>query len=83
MCEQLQAPRREAGDQCTVINPPTIVKEANILKHGWKEKWLVRKALYGLVESPKDWAIYRDQQLKTPMVEAHLWIVKDEVTEER
>ena len=92
----LQAPRRETGDQCTVINPPTIVKEANILKYGWKEKWLVRKALYGLVESPKDWAIYRDQQLKTldwttkdgkkvklePTVEAHLWIIKDEETEE-
>ena len=92
----LQAPRRETGDQCTVINPPTIVKEANILKYGWKEKWLVRKALYGLVESPKDWAIYRDQQLKTlnwttkdgkkvklePTVEAHLWMIKDVETEE-
>ena len=61
----LQAPRRENGNQCTIINPPNIAREAGILRFGGKERWLVRKALYGLVESPKDWAVFRDQQLRT------------------
>ena len=92
----LQAPRRETGNQCTVINPPNVAKEANILRFGWKERWLVRKALYGLVESPRDWAIYRDQQLRTlswtskdgrkvkleATTEAHLWVIKEEATDE-
>ena len=93
----LQAPRREHGNQCTIINPPNIAKEAGILRFGGREKWRVRKAVYGLVESPKDWAVFRDQQLRTlawttkdgrkvrlvSTMEAHLWAIIDEHTEER
>ena len=51
----------------------------------------MEKALYGLVESPRDWAIFRDSQLKKmswvgengqvvrvlPTAEPHLWEVKE------
>ena len=60
----LQAPRRESNQKATVIVPPSIVRAAGVLRHGYNERWLVCKALYGLVESPKDWAVFRDQQLK-------------------
>ena len=93
----LQAPRREQGNQCTIINPPNIAREAGILRFGGRERWRVRKAVYGLVESPKDWAVFRDQQLRTlawttedgrkvklvSTMEAHLWAIVDEHTEER
>ena len=28
------------------------------------EYWLVKKALYGLVTSPRDWCVHRDQKIK-------------------
>ena len=85
----LQAPRRQTPGKATVITPPAVWRDAGILRHGNAERWKVTGALYGLVESPKDWAIYRDAQLKRmswssedgerfrmlPTPEAHLWKV--------
>ena len=85
----LQAPRRQTPGKATVITPPAVWRDAGILRHGNAERWKVTGALYGLVESPKDWAIYRDAQLKrmswssedgerfrmVPTPEAHLWKV--------
>ena len=60
------------------------------MMHCWL--WIcLTGALYGLVESPKDWAVYRDAQLKRmkwktddgkefrvcPTAEAHLWEVRE------
>ena len=87
----LQAPRRITPGKATVISPPSVLKEANILEKGGNEKWLVTGALYGLVESPKDWAVHRDAQLKRmrwktddgkefrvyTTAEAHLWEVRE------
>ena len=56
----LQAPRRTTPGKATVITPPSILRESKILNKGNGERWLVTGALYGLVESPKDWAVYRD-----------------------
>ena len=85
----LQAPRRQTPGKATVITPPAVWRDAGILRNGNSERWQVTGALYGLVESPKDWAVYRDLQLKRmswsseegekfrmlPTSEAHLWKV--------
>ena len=87
----LQAPRRATPGKATIISPPSILREAGVLQHGVAERWLVKKALYGLVESPRDWARYRDSQLRkmswrsssgaevrvVPTAEPHLWEVKE------
>ena len=92
----LQAPRRTTPGKATVITPPSILRESKILNKGNGERWLVTGALYGLVESPKDWAVYRDAQLKRmkwkaddgrefkvfPTAEAHLWEVRETKTKE-
>ena len=82
----LQAPRRQTITT-TYVNPPAILREAGILRHPG-ERWKVTGALYGLLESPKDWADYRDKEMtkakwcdngyqlelkQTP--EPHLWQV--------
>lgn len=45
------------------MEPPRIFPEAEVLQSPG-ELWLVRKALYGLVTSPKDWCVHRDQKIK-------------------
>lgn len=60
----LQAPRKGLPGRETVVQPPTILKEAGILKYGWSERWKITGALYGLVESPRDWADFRDRKLR-------------------
>ena len=68
------------------------MKDSNVMEFGHQERWLVRKALYGLAESPKDWARHRDRLLQeaawsdeggrrwkmkaTP--ECHLWRIEEE-----
>ena len=60
----LNAPVNEAAERGTVIvEPPRIFKEAEVLRHP-TEYWLVKKALYGLVTSPRDWCVHRDQKIK-------------------
>ena len=84
----LQAPRRQTPGKATVVTPPSVWRDAGILRHGSSERWRVTGALYGLVESPKDWATYRDKQLRRSWVskenekfqmmqtpEPHLWRV--------
>ena len=58
----LQAPRGEEKGKLTLVTPPAITKEAQVCGQEW---WLVKGALYGLVESPRDWAAYRDATCKT------------------
>ena len=53
----LQAPRREEKGKLTLVTPPAITKEVQVCGQEW---WLVKGSLYGLVESPRDCAIYRD-----------------------
>ena len=60
----LQAERRSLPGRATVVVPPTIVKDSNVMEFGHQERWLVRKALYGLAELPKDWARHRDRLLQ-------------------
>ena len=68
----------------TLVTPPAITKEVQVCGQEW---WLVKGALYGLVESSRDWAIYRDATCKTiswkgeagqqrrmsPTPEPHVW----------
>ena len=83
----LQAPRRSTPGRETIVQPPAILKEAGVLSYGWAERWKVTGALYGLVESPRDWADFRDGKLRQmswrvhdggrvqlrPTAESHLW----------
>ena len=84
----LQAPRRPTPGKSTVVQPPQILKEANVLG-STTERWEVTGALYGLVESPRDWNDFRNSKMqemawhspsgdlfleKTP--EPHLWKIK-------
>ena len=46
-----------------VVQPPRIFQEAEVLRDQ-KELWLVRKALYGLVTSPRDWCDHRDGKIR-------------------
>ena len=46
-----------------MVVPPAVVRDAKVLEYGEGETWLVRKALYGSAESPKDWARHRDRLL--------------------
>ena len=53
-----------AHDRGTVVvQPPRIFQEAGVLQDS-KELWLVKKALYGLVTSPRDWCDHRDGKIK-------------------
>ena len=87
----LQAPRRATPGRATCISPPSVLRDAGVLQKGPGERWLVTGALYGLVESPRDWATFRDSQLKKmswvnnnghevrifPTAEPHLWEVRE------
>ena len=92
----LQAPRRLTPGRITILTPPAILREAQLLQLQG-ERWVVEKAMYGLTESPKDWGDYRNMRMsamkwssqgfqrwlrKSP--EPHLWEVcqQDAVKEE-
>ena len=79
----LQAKRRQPENVLTLATPPAIY-------NGMIEDklWLVQGALYGFVESPKDWGVHRDSTLKEakwehegkqlrfkPTPERNLWTV--------
>ena len=59
----LQAPRRPTPGKSTVVQPPQILKEANVLG-STTERWEVTGALYGLVESPRDWNDFRNSKMQ-------------------
>ena len=85
-----------AHDRGTVIvQPPRIFQEAEVLQDP-KELWLLKKALYGLVTSPRDWCDHRDGKIKnfqwerrgrrvrvqsTP--QADIWLVQEQALEGR
>lgn len=88
----LQAPRRQTPGRITIVSPPSIARECQVLEFGSDEYWVVCGALYGLVESPADWSCYRDDTVRsiewwsgvkryrfaaTP--EAHLWKVMESI----
>ena len=92
----LQAPTRSTPGRETIVQPPAILKEAGVLSYGWAERWKVTGALYGLVESPRDWADFRDGSWRLrdggrvqlrPTAESHLWklveLSEDEGEEEK
>ena len=87
----LQAPRRETK-VVTIVQPPRLLQLLDIVSSD--ERWLVECALYGMIESPGDWAAFRNSGLKvmswtwnkvnywlerTP--EQHLWKVKKQGAE--
>ena len=47
----------------TFLRPPAVLKQAGFAAEG--EYWEITGALYGLQESPADWASYRDETLPT------------------
>ena len=57
----LLAPLRET--KRTFLRPPAVLKQAGFAAEG--EYWEITGALYGLQESPADWASYRDETLPT------------------
>ena len=78
-----------------VVQPPRIFQEAEVLEDP-KELWLVKKALDGLVTSPRDWCDHRDGKIKnfqwerrgrrvrvqsTP--QADIWLVQEQALEGR
>ena len=85
----LQAPRREHGNRTTIVTPPQVLRDLQVMKCGDQERWEVKGALYGLAESPKDWSCFRDARMREmrwkdenfeswleSTQEAHLWKVK-------
>ncbi|CAE7312608.1 TY5A, partial [Symbiodinium sp. KB8] len=60
----LLAPLREKTKR-TFLKPPAVLKQAGFAAEG--EFWEITGALYGMQESPADWASYRDETL--PMIE--------------
>ena len=57
----LQAPRRSKAT-VTIVQPPRLLQQLGIVNA--TERWKVCCALYGLVESPGDWAQHRDKGLE-------------------
>ena len=71
-----------------VVKPPYLLVQLGVLKT--TDRWRVQRALYGLQTSPRDWATYRDRELRAirigSPVEARLqqgvtddslWLVKN------
>ncbi|CAE8635766.1 unnamed protein product [Polarella glacialis] len=49
-----------------LVRPPALLVKAGLVEHD--TPWIVHKALYGLRESPKAWAVSRDQKLRNFVV---------------
>ena len=58
----LLAPLRRQNKRI-VLRPPSVLVQAGFAAPG--EYWEITGALYGLAESPADWATYRDETLPT------------------
>ena len=72
-----------------VVKPPCLLVQLGVLRSS--DRWSVRRALYGLQTSPRDWAVHRDNELRSITLEApkgtrlrqgltddSLWFVKSE-----
>ena len=82
----LQAPKRSVKTRTTLVQLPRLLVKLGLAQAG--EWWSVQGALYGFVESPKDWSVHRDQELPlfrwsingvqyklVQTEELHLWMV--------
>ena len=61
----LYAPIRsesQGSEERIVVKPPNFLVELGILDKN--DRWWIRKALYGLPTSPRDWGRYRDQEFR-------------------
>ena len=61
----LYAPIRsehQGTEERIVVKPPSFLVELGLLKR--EHRWWIRKALYGLPTSPRDWGRYRDAEFK-------------------
>ena len=58
----LNAPKRDTT-KITAMEVPTIFKHLGLADA--EDVWVIEKALYGLVSSPRDWGIHRDEVLPT------------------
>ena len=58
----LNAPKRDTT-KITAMEVPTIFKHLGLADA--EDVWVIEKALYGLVSSPQDWGIHRDEVLPT------------------
>ena len=56
----LNAPKRDVT-KITAMEIPRVFQKLNLAQT--HEVWIIEKALYGLVTSPKDWGLHRDQTL--------------------
>lgn len=43
----LQAPRRDVGNKCTIVNPPQVLRDLKLMEYGDQERWVVKGALHG------------------------------------
>ena len=55
--------RSKDKEERIVVKPPALLTELGVLRSD--DRWHVRKALYGLPTSPRDWGDYRDSEFKT------------------
>ena len=77
-----------------VVKPPAFLTELGILKS--TDRWWVKKALYGLPTSPKDWGNYRDREFRGLLLhcgdkvygllqskaDESLWFIRERVAEQ-
>ena len=62
----LYAPIRSSqggSEERIVVKPPSFLVELGLLERD--DRWWIKKALYGLPTSPKDWGNYRDREFVT------------------
>ena len=60
----------EGDEPLIVVRPPHIMVQLGLLESN--HRWLVRRALYGLNTSPRDWAEHRDKVLRRLVVKKPL-----------
>ena len=83
-------PGEEGSAPVIIVKPPYFLTQLGLMQPG--DRWRVRKALYGLQTSPRDWAEHRDKALSTMSITSpvraslfqsvtdnSLWHVKDQV----
>ena len=50
-----------------IVKPPHLLVQLGVMKSA--DRWKVKRALYGLQTSPRDWAVYRDKELRSIALE--------------
>ena len=55
--------RSKDKEERIIVKPPALLVELGVLQAD--DRWHVRKALYGLPTSPRDWGDYRDKEFRT------------------